>query len=58
MLILTRQMGQSIKVGDDIDVTVLGFKGNQVKIGISAPWDVAIQRKEVYLKIIQEQEQD
>ena len=56
MLILTRYRGQTLKVGDDIDITVLGVKGNQVKIGITAPRDVAVHREEIYQKIQQENE--
>ncbi len=55
MLILTRRNGEVLKIGDDIDVTVLGIKGNQVRVGISAPRDVAVHREEIYQKIKQEQ---
>lgn len=55
MLILTRRNGEVLKIGDDIDVTVLGVKGNQVRIGINAPRDVAVHREEIYQKIKQEQ---
>ena len=55
MLILTRRNGEVIKIGDDIDVTVLGVKGNQVRVGINAPRDVAVHREEIYQKIKQEQ---
>ena len=58
MLILTRRNGEVLKIGDDIDVTVLGVTGNQVRIGISAPRDVAVHREEIYQKIKQEQTGD
>ena len=58
MLILTRRDGEVLKIGDDIDVTVLGVTGNQVRIGISAPRDVAVHREEIYQKIKQEQTGD
>ena len=48
MLLLTRRTGEAIIIGDDVDVTVLGVKGNQVKIGIDAPGDIVILREEVY----------
>ncbi len=48
MLLLTRRDGETIHIGDDIEVTVLGVKGNQIKIGIKAPEDIAILREEVY----------
>ena len=55
MLILTRRNGEVLKIGDDIEVTVLGIKGNQVRVGINAPRDVAVHREEIYQKIKQEQ---
>lgn len=58
MLILTRRNGEVLKIGDDIDVTVPGVSGNQVRIGISAPRDVAVHREEIYQKIKQEQTGD
>lgn len=51
MLILTRRPGESIKIGDDITVTILGVAGNQVRIGVEAPKSVAVHRDEIYTKI-------
>ncbi len=57
MLILTRRVGETVMVGDDVTVTVLGVKGNQVRIGVNAPKDVAVHREEIYERIKKEQEQ-
>ena len=57
MLILTRRVGEMLKIGDNIEVTVLGVKGNQVRIGINAPKDVVVNREEIHLRIKEEQRQ-
>lgn len=51
MLILTRKVGETLMVGDDVTITVLGVKGSQVRIGINAPNDIAVHREEIYNKI-------
>lgn len=56
MLILTRRVGETLMVGDDVTVTVLGVKGNQVRIGVNAPKDVAVHREEIYERIRKENE--
>lgn len=58
MLILTRRVGETLMVGDEVTVTVLGVKGNQVRIGVNAPKDVAVHREEIYDRIRKEDEGD
>ena len=58
MLILTRRAGESLIIGDDIVINVLGVKGNQVRIGIDAPKDVSVHREEIYDRIQNEKEQN
>ena len=55
MLILTRRVGETITIGDDITVTILGVKGNQVRVGVGAPRDVAVHREEIYRRINEEE---
>ena len=54
MLILTRRVGETVMIGDDVAVTVLGVKGNQVRIGVSAPRTVSVHREEIYERIQKE----
>ena len=56
MLILTRRVGETVMIGNDVTVTVLGVKGNQVRVGINAPKNVAVHREEIYERIKREQE--
>lgn len=52
MLILTRRIGEQIRVGDDVLITVLGWRGNQVKIGIEAPKSVTVNREEIHQQVV------
>ncbi|EKM6333807.1 TPA: carbon storage regulator CsrA [Pseudomonas aeruginosa] len=58
MLILTRRVGETLMVGGDVTVTVLGVKGNQVRIGVNAPKEVAVHREEIYQRIQKEKDQE
>jgi carbon storage regulator len=58
MLILTRRIGETLMVGDEVTVTVLGVKGNQVRLGVNAPKDVAVHREEIYQRIQSEKSDD
>ncbi|MDX1496368.1 MAG: carbon storage regulator CsrA [Salinisphaeraceae bacterium] len=58
MLILTRRIGESLMIGDEVTVTVLGVKGNQVRLGVKAPRSVAVHREEIYQRIADEGETD
>lgn len=58
MLVLSRRLDETLIIGDDIKVTVLGISGNQVRIGIAAPKEVSVHREEVYMRIKQETKQE
>ena len=58
MLILTRRVGETLMIGDDVTITVLGVKGNQVRIGVNAPKEVAVHREEIYQRIQKEKTGD
>jgi len=58
MLILTRRVGETLMVGDEVTVSVLGIKGNQIRIGINAPKEVGVHREEIYERIKAEREQE
>lgn len=55
MLILTRRVGETVKIGDDVDVTVLGVKGTQVRVGINAPKKITVHRQEIWERIKREE---
>ena len=58
MLILTRRVGETVMIGNEVTVTVLGVKGNQVRVGVNAPKDVAVHREEIYERIKREEDHE
>lgn len=60
MLILTRKIGESLLIGDDVEITVLSIRGSQVKLGVKAPKEISVHRKEIYqrIKALAEQQSD
>ena len=58
MLILTRRIGETVVIGNDITVTVVGVKGNQIRLGIQAPKDVPVHREEIYARVLEERKKD
>lgn len=56
MLILTRRVGETVMIGDSVTVTILGVKGNQVRVGVNAPKEIAVHREEIYERIKREEQ--
>jgi carbon storage regulator len=54
MLVLTRRIGEALVIGEDVNITVLGINGNQIRLGINAPKEISVHREEIYLRIQQE----